>query len=176
MRRQRSRSRSPPRERAVRSRLSRSRSPPRERAARSRSPSPTRGTRVLVFDGDITPSDRSKLISEGLKVYDHLLPFRKAAQFILNAEHHSKSRSSPQEMESFSDFLSKATTHNQGSMFPYIHFMEWLRGQRKASDVVVVSIRDKESLASLERRSALVFGGDVSDIPRMIRRCKSFVF
>lgn len=163
MRRQRSRSLSP-RRRAVKSR------------SRSRSPSPARGTRVLVFDGDTTPSDRSKLISEGLKVYDHLLPFRKAAQFILNAEHHSKSRSSPQEMESFSDYLSKATTHNQGSMFPYMHFMEWLRGQRKDSDVVVLSIRDKESLASLERRSAIVFGGDVSDIPRTIRRCKSFVF
>lgn len=140
---------------------------------RSRSP-PNRSTRVLVYTGDTKPTDRSRLIDQGFVVYDHLYPFRKAAQFIMNAEHHSKSRSTPQEMERFSEYLSLATTHYQGNMFPYLHFMEWIRGQRKGQDVVVVSITDPETSESLERRGATVFKGDIQDIGRMVRRCKPF--
>ncbi len=151
------------------------------RRDRSRSPtrgcrSPTRdeGNKVLVYRGTTNPSDRSRLISEGLVVYDNMYPFRKAAQFIVNAEHHSRGRSTPQEIERFAEYLALATNRYQGDMFPYLHFMEWIRGQRKGQRIVVVSITDEESFESLKKRGATLFDGEVQDIPRAMCRCADF--
>lgn len=165
----RNRSRSPVR--ATRTR-SRSRSPPHRR----RSPSPRRNAKVVIYTRPVDGRDRATLLSENFMIYDHLYPFRKAAQFILNAEHHSKQSQTDETIERFAlEVLETAHSFFQPKPFGFDHFMEWFRGQRSIQrTILIIGLTDEESIDLLSRRGALVLDGPVHRISSEARQCRSF--
>jgi len=114
---------------------------------------------------------------QGFLVYDHLYPFREAAKFILNAEHHSVQTRSNINMEHFAHSLSSFTDNMVRPLpFQFDRFMDWLQSQRTQIRriVVVVGVSDIESLTLFERRGAMVVRGDVYRIERDARDCPAF--
>jgi hypothetical protein len=158
-------------------RRNRSRSPIRSRS-RSRSPG-RKGTtlpKVLLYTEPVDARQRSMLSHEGCLVYDHLYPFRKASQFILNAEHHRVQSRTVSSMENFSQALARfAQEYFQPSPYPYDHFLEWLQAQRQyRQPIVIIGMTDDTSIRLLRRRGAVVCRGSVDHVIREIRSCPHF--
>lgn len=161
-------------------RRDRSLSPVRHRS-RSRSPirrrsPPRRGAKVIVYTRPVDDQDRKTLLREGFMVYDHMYPFRKSAQFILNAEHHSKPSKTAETTERFAhELLQTAHSFFQPAPFGFDHFMEWYRGQRNMQrTILIVGLLDEESIDLLARRGALVLDGPIHHISSEARHCKVF--
>ncbi len=120
--------------------------------------------RVVVFiKYEPHPDDGSYLRNKNFTVYDHMLPFREAARFIMRGN--DKSRLDPEKVETFANTLVEPAERyfydsKDKRPWAFRRFAQWYKNQREFRDAVAIlglhNAWDRDAINLLENCGAVI--------------------